>query len=227
MNNYRWVLADTETTGIKTTDQVCEVAYREIDSSFNLVREGASLINPGMPIHYAASAVNGITDAMVADAPKLADYLEAAGQPLQGENVVLICHNAQFDHRFLSPHMSEGSRTLCTLKCARVLYPEADNHKQGTLAAMLGITVAREKAHSADGDLDVLSQLLQRMCADHNLTLVDLLEVQGRPRQITKMTWGKHKGVALRDLPKDYVHWMLNKAENLDGDLRASLLALQ
>ncbi len=222
----RFILADTETTGVKATDAVCEVAYREIDSDFNTVREGASLINPGMPIHYAASAVNGITDAMVADAPMISDYFESVGNPLMGDDVVMIAHNAAFDFRFLQPHMSEAAQTLCTLKCARVVYPAAENHKQGTLAAMLGIVVAREKAHSADGDLDVLAQLLQCLCRDAGCGLEGLLEVQTRKRKILTMPFGKHKSKLLSDLPKDYIHWMLHKAENLDGDLRASLMAL-
>ena len=222
----RFILADTETTGIKVTDAVCEVAWREIDNNFEVVREGNSLINPQMPIHYAASAVNGITDAMVADAPTLEEYMAEVGNPLYGEDVVLVCHNAAFDYRYLQPHMHDEAQTLCTLKCARVLYPEAENHKQGTLAAMLGIVVQREKAHSADGDLDVLSQLLQRMCADFDLTLPHLMEVQKRPRKIMNMPFGKHKGTPLADLPDDYVYWLLHKTENLDSDLRASLESL-
>ena len=222
----RWILADTETTGIKADDEVCEVAWLEIDDQFNVVSEGYSLINPGKPIHYAASAVNGITDEMVKDSPYLDEFMEKSGDPLAGEDVVLICHNAPFDHRFLGKYMTEGSCTLCTLRCARILYPEAENHKQGTLAAMLGIVVPREKAHSADGDLYVLQQLLRRMCSDHDLDIHDLLEVQTRKRRIAKMPFGKHKGKDLSELPKEYVLWLLTKTENLDADLRASLEAL-
>lgn len=220
------VLGDTETTGVSATDKVCEVAWRHIDADGNTISEGCSLINPGIPIHYAASAVNGINDAMVADAPSLDDYMEAAGQPLAGDDVIFIAHNAAFDHRFLKQYMSEGAQILCTLKCARVLFPEAANHKQGTLAAMLGIEVAREKAHSADGDLDVLAQLLQRLTEKAETTIEGLLEVQNRPRQILVMPFGKHKGTKLADLPSPYIHWLLNKAENLDPDLRASLMAI-
>ena len=221
----RWLLVDTETTGISADDKVCEMAYVEIDDAFNVIRSGNSLINPGIPIHYAASSINGITDVMVKDAPTLDDYMLSEGSPLQGE-VTLIAHNLDFDFRFLKQYADEGVGKLCTLKCARVLYPEAANHKQGTLAAMLGIQVAREKAHSADGDLDVLLQLLQCLCRDAGTDLYGLLEVQRRPRPISKMPFGKHKGVPLADLPGNYIFWLLNKAENLDADLRTALLAL-
>ena len=81
----RWLLVDTETTGISADDKVCEMAYVEIDDAFNVIRSGNSLINPGIPINYAASAVNGITDVMVKDAPTLEDYMLSEGSPLRGE----------------------------------------------------------------------------------------------------------------------------------------------
>ena len=221
----RWLLVDTETTGISADDKVCEMAYVEIDDTFNVIRSGNSLINPGIPINYAASAVNGITDVMVKYAPTLDDYMLSEGSPLQGE-VTLIAHNLDFDFRFLKQYADEGVGKLCTLKCARVLYPEAANHKQGTLAAMLGIQVAREKAHSADGDLDVLLQLLQCLCRDAGTDLYGLLEVQRRPRPIKVMPFGKWKGTKLEDLPADYVYWLTHKADNLDADLRNALMAL-
>ena len=221
----RWLLVDTVTTGISAEDKVCEMAYVEIDDAFNVIRSGNSLINPGIPIHYAASAVNGITDVMVKDAPTLEDYMLSEGSPLRGE-VTLIAHNLDFDFRFLKAYTDDSVGKLCTLKCARVLYPEAANHKQGTLAAMLGIQGAREKAHSADGDLDVLLQLLQCLCRDAGTDLYGLLEVQRRPRPIKVMPFGKWKGTKLEDLPADYVYWLTHKADNIDADLRTALLAL-
>ena len=79
----RWLLVDTETTGISVSDKVCEMAYVEIDDAFNVIRSGNSLINPGIPINYAASAVNGITDVMVKDAPTL----DERGRALRGRGV--------------------------------------------------------------------------------------------------------------------------------------------
>lgn len=221
----KYVLGDTETTGTSTTDAVCEVALMHINENLEPVSSCASLINPMMPIHYAASAVNGITDAMVADAPELDDFMASHGNPLLGEDVVLVCHNAAFDYRFLSKYMSEGAKTLCTLKVARALYPEAANHKQSTIAAMLGIQVAREKAHSADGDLDVLLQMIKCMCRDAETGLDGLMAIQSRPRSIKNMPFGKHKGTPLAELPKSYVFWLLGTA-NIDEDLKLSLQAL-
>lgn len=223
----RFFLADVETTGLKTTDKICELAWLEVDIDFNEINGDTSLINPEIPIHYAASAINGITDQMVASAPTIDEYMVASNFPLNWKDAVLIAHNCAFDHRFLRDFMHEGCRTLCTMKAAKVVYPDADNYKQATLAAMLGIKVAREKAHSADGDLDVLLQLLKCLCRDAQCDLEGLLEVQNVPRKITKLNFGKkHYGKKLEDVPKDYVDWMLRECKNLDPDLRAALVAL-
>ena len=221
----RYVWGDIESTGLGNDAGIVEISWIETDEHFNEVASFYSLINPMVPIQFGAMAVHGITEDMVADAPTIEEFMRREGYPLAGEGVILCAHSAPFDIKFFGPWMDEPN-TLCTLKCARVLYPEAENHKQGTLAAMLGIVVQREKAHSADGDLDVLSQLLQRMCADFDLTLPHLMEVQKRPRKIMNMPFGKHKGTPLADLPDDYVYWLLHKTENLDSDLRASLESL-
>lgn len=224
---HRFILADVETTGLTASDGVCEVAYAEINEHFEIVSEDCALINPGVPIHYAASAVNGITDEMVASAPTLDQYMESVGYPLMGDDVVLVAHNAKFDSRFLKPYMSDASLTLCTLKIGRHLYPGALNHKQATLASMLGLKVVREKAHSADGDLDVLRQMLQRMCQDAECGLEDLLHIQAMPMKVTHLRIGrKHYGKKIEDVPLDYVQWVLREWKDLDQDLRATLSAL-
>ena len=218
----RFILGDVETTGVRPTDTVCEVAYREIDLDFNTIREGSSLINPGQPIPPGASAVNGITDSMVIGAPTLDEFMAAHGDPFNVPEAVFVAHNAAFDLRYLGPYLPADALSLCTLACARRLYPNADNHKQGTLAYMLELPIDRSTAHSAEGDLDVLTYLIKRMCQDADCDLPGLLEVQSRRLAITKMPFGKHKGDPLDSLRPNYVSWLLS-LDNLDPDLRHAL----
>ena len=220
------ILVDTETTGVGATDKVCEIAWREIDMDFNIVAQHESLINPGKHIPPGASAVNGITDDMVVEAPTLAEYMASHGAPLSGDNVLFIAHNASFDYRFLKEHLHENTTQLCTLKCSRRLYPSLETHKQGALAYHFGFPMDRSKAHSAGGDLDVLLYLLKQLVADNGGNIHDLLELQTKPIPNQKIGFGKHKGTLLKDLPRDYVHWLLNKTENLDPELRSALAAL-
>lgn len=221
----RFIFGDTETSGLGKDAGVVQISWVETDDDFNEVAQFDSLINPEVPIQFGAMSVHGITEDMVKDAPTIAEFMASVGYPLAGPDVILAAHHAQFDVNFFGPWMDEPN-TLCTLKCARVLYPDAENHKLGTLRCMLGLDGDVRKAHSAQEDVSVLVQLAKRMCSDFNLTLPELMEVQNRPRQIKKMPFGKHRNALLKDLPDDYIHWLLTKADNVDADLRASLEAL-
>lgn len=222
----RFIILDTETTGLSKDDKICEIAFSEVDADMNVLTSGRSLINPERPISHGAGAVNGLTDAMVADAPTIEEYMAADGQALVGDDVVVIAHNAAFDLKYLQPHLAEGTQSLCTLKVARIIYPDADNHKLVTLAYMLGILGERGQAHSARGDVEQLIEVLRCMLRDGGHTLEDLLHVQNIPVLVTKINFGKHYGKKLTELPKDYVNWLLTKCTNLKPDLRAALLAL-
>ena len=222
---YRYIFGDTETTGLGKDAGIVEISWVETDENFNEVDRHYSLINPERPIQAGAMGAHGITEAMVADSPTISEFMEEAGYPLDVEGGVLVAHNAAFDIVHFAPWMREPL-TLCTMKAARVIYPEADNHKLTTLKYYLGLDGCHDRAHSADEDVNVLMQLVKRMCQDAECGLPELMHIQNIPRKIHKMSFGKHRGKALSELPKDYVNWLLTKADNIDSDLRASLLAL-
>jgi DNA polymerase III epsilon subunit-like protein len=142
-----------------------------------------------------------------------------------GGNVIFVAHNCSFDFRFLQPFMHETAQPLCTLKCARQLFPDSPNHKQATLALYLGYQVDRSKAHSADGDLDVLMFIIKHLCEKKGVALPGLLEVQCEARRNTTFTFGKHKGKKPSEVDVGYCQWALKTLENLDADLRAALEA--
>lgn len=95
-----YVVFDLETTGVSCyNDQVVEISAVKVKNG-QIVEEFTSLVNPGCPISYGASQVNGITDEMVADAPSfdvaLAEFLKFVG------DYVLVGHNIHtFDMKFL------------------------------------------------------------------------------------------------------------------------------
>lgn len=222
---YRYIFGDTETTGLGKDAGIVEISWIETDEHFNEVERHYSLINPGKPIQAGAMGAHGITEAMVADAPTIGDFMWSIDCPLAEEGCVLVAHNVAFDINFFGPWMQDPL-TLCTMKAARIIYPDADNHKLTTLKYYLGLEGCHDRAHSADEDVSVLIQLAKRMCADAECGLAELMHIQNTPRTIKKMTFGKYYGKLLTELPKDYVTWLLTKANNVSDDLRASLLAL-
>jgi len=225
----RILIADTETTGFSTTkDGICEISFLEVDEELTEVLRFEKLINPGVPISPSASAVNGITDEDVKNCPSMEEALKGFGSDYF-DDVFLLAHNSPFDRRFLKKFWTING-DFCTLKAARYLYPQAENHKLGTLRYWLKLDTDTEDrkdalAHSALGDVLVTLALLKRMIKDSGKTLPQLHDLICKPKKITTMSFGKFKGMKLRALPKNYVKWLLT-LEKLDDDLRTALLKL-
>lgn len=92
------VVVDTETTGVTDSDAVCEIAAVRFEGGQE-VASFSSLVNPGVPISAGASAVNGITDADVANAPTLPEL--AADLFAIGKGAAPCAYNAPFDRTMI------------------------------------------------------------------------------------------------------------------------------
>ena len=217
------IALDTETTGMKADDDICEFAWAELDSDLNVVREAGSLIKPSCPISHGAAGVHGITDDDVINAPSLPEWLASHAHPFEEKDILAIGHNINFDLRYLGRYI-EFSGSLCTLKLSRHLYPDVENHKMQTLRHYLGIKVDAS-AHSASGDVRVLVAVLKRMVEDSGMSLGEMIEVTNKPSVVAKMPFGKHKGKSLNALPEEYRAWLLSLPD-LSDDLRHSLLRI-
>ena len=65
-----YVIFDLETTGVDVnTDEVIEISAIRVRAG-EPVEEFSTLVNPGRPIPFNATRINGITDEMVSDAPE-------------------------------------------------------------------------------------------------------------------------------------------------------------
>ncbi len=137
------------------------------------VRQGefASLVNPGMPVPLGIADLTGITDWMLAVAPRLGAVLPGLLDFAQG--CVLVAHNAPFDLGFLIAGCGDcglawpGFTVLDTVMLARqVMDPdEVPDCKLGTLAGFFGARTAPNHRALADAraTADVLSWLIRRL----------------------------------------------------------------
>ena len=66
--------------------------------------------------------------------------------------------------------------------------------------------IASNTAHRALDDVMVLFQVYTAMVDD--LSIQTVLDLIGKQYTIRQMPFGKHRGTALQDLPKDYIDWL-------------------
>lgn len=173
-----FIAFDLETTGIQPqTDAVVEIGAVRF-SGGEPVASFSTLIHPGRPIPPDATAVNGITDEMVAGKPGIAAVL--ADLAAFCGSLPLVAHNAPFDFKFLlkavethrSPAPAGAVLDSCAL--ARVVFPGLPNYKLGTLVRWIGIP--NGTLHRAEEDSVCCGRLFAH--------IIKALEKSGRPASV-------------------------------------------
>jgi DNA polymerase III subunit epsilon len=99
LESARYVVVDLETTGLRPGHAaICEIGAVRLDG---LVPAGTfqTLVDPGVPLPRLVTALTGIEDGDVADAPGAAASVRAF-LAFTGD-AVLVAHNARFDMAFL------------------------------------------------------------------------------------------------------------------------------
>ena len=94
-----FAILDIETTGgSPKTEKITEIAIYFHDGD-QVVDEWSSLVNPEKNIPYFITGLTGITNEMVADAPK---FYELAKELVERtENHTIVGHNVNFDYSFI------------------------------------------------------------------------------------------------------------------------------
>ena len=126
-----------------------------------------SLMNSGAWVPPFIEQLTGISNEMLAHAPPADEVMRqvmafTAGCPL-------VAHNAAFDRGFWRAEAERAGCTpdpahdfACTVRLSRRLYPQAPNHRLGTLAAWLRLS-DNGRAHRALADATTTAQLLLRL----------------------------------------------------------------
>ena len=151
------VFVDLETTGGNAAfHRITEVGLVRMRDGI-VVEEWSSLVNPECRIPAYIEAFTGISNDMVASAPRFAQIAALVFAKL--ESAVFVAHNARFDYAFLRTEfrrlqMAFSPRVLCTVKLSRRLFPE--HHRHGLDAVMERHGLACAARHRALGDARVL-----------------------------------------------------------------------
>ena len=150
-----YVVFDLETTGINPDrDAIIEISALKVCGG-QTAGEYSTLVNPRRHIPAAATAVNGITDGMVADAPEIGEamegFLEFAGNGiLVGHNIHTFDMNFAYDAAWTALGKELGNDYIDTLYMARRCLPGLGHYKLTDVAAYFHI--ATEGAHRALND---------------------------------------------------------------------------
>lgn len=131
------IVLDFETTGLSPDygDRAIEIgAVKLVDGE--LVDRFQQLMNPGMRISPFIENYTGITNKMLKGAPSCNEVMREFSNFLDGFN--FVAHNASFDSRFLDAELNRiqcnhHGEFACSMLISRRVFPEAPNHKLGTL----------------------------------------------------------------------------------------------
>ena len=199
-----FVVVDLETTGGSANEcAITEVGAVKVRGG-EVLGEFQTLVNPGSPIPAFIQVLTGISDGMVAQAPRIDTVLPAFLEFARGS--VLVAHNAGFDITFLKAAAEAtgqswpGFKVVDTVTLARQLVSkdEAPNRRLGSLAALFGAdtTPDHRALHDARATVDVLHALLARV---GNVGVQTLEELASYSSRVT--TAQRRKRFLADDLP--------------------------
>jgi DNA polymerase-3 subunit epsilon len=194
LSDTTFVVLDLETSGTSPSSGagITEIGAVKIRGG-EVIGEFATLVNPGGPIPAFITILTGITQSMVAPAPRIEEvfpaFLEFLG-PYQSN--VLVAHNAPFDIGFLKASAAKQDfpwpkyQVIDTARLARLvlLRDEVINCKLATLARFFRATTSpsHRALDDAKATVDVLHGLLERV-GSFGVTTLD--ELKGFSTRVT------------------------------------------
>jgi DNA polymerase III subunit epsilon len=177
----RYAVVDVETSG--QSNKITEIAIYVYDSEKDkIVDEFSSLVNPECNIPQFITNLTGITNDLVADAPR---FFEIAKEiHTITENAVFVAHSVGFDYTVIRGEYKElgadfRRKKMCTVRLSRKVFPGLRSYSLGKLCDSLGIEITDR--HRATGDAKATTELLKMLLQnDGNQHIEKALNVRSR-----------------------------------------------
>lgn len=225
--NARSIILDTETHDLNGLP--IEIAYAPVDIvQGTLVLDKEQIFDQyyqvGEKITYGSMAVHHILESDLINQPDYRSF------KLPTETQYIIGHNIEYDMNAIARCGIDiqSLKSICTLALARQVWKNLDAYNMSALVYYVskGSEKARQmlkNAHRADADIILTANVLMHMLKELQVNnMEELYQISEQALIPTTIHFGKHKGTALTDLPKDYVDWLLSK-DDLDSRLRQAL----
>lgn len=224
MKIIRCVDVETTSTTEPPDSAICEIGWCDVAMEpsddgrwMPVVRADmaqAIIINPGMPITPEARAVHHISDAEVSGGAALRDVLP---QVIDGADF-FAAHSSAYEKKFLADLLGDKP-WICTLKAARRVWPDAPAHSLQVLRYWRDLPTVSGAPHRAGPDSYVGALILVDLI-NSGASVRDMIAWEKVPSLLPgAVRFGKHKGTAWRDLPSDYLDWIVNKSD-MDEDAK-------
>ncbi len=211
-----FAIIDIETCGSKyeyKRGRITEICIA-IHDGLQVTEKFTTLINPECYISPYFISLSGITNEMVANAPK---FHEVAKQIIElTEGKIFVAHNVGFDYGFIKDEFAGlgykyKRETLCTVRLSRKLMPGKLSYSLGKLCESIGIEV--ENRHRAEGDVDATVKLFDRLLELKSIH--PQFKNQGVEELMTRRI-DKIKQYILNKLPETCgVYYFLNKEQEI------------
>ena len=206
----KFAIVDIETTGgASKTRGITEIGIVITNGEKELAR-WSSLINPFESIPPRITALTGITNEMVCDAPGFVDVADEVESLLS--DCVFVAHNVGFDYAFIRGHFEAIGRSwqrpkLCTVRLARKAFPGLPRYGLGAICDARNIP--HLDRHRAMGDAEATVELFHQILAEERgkLAISDALK-RGTREQWMPQHVQAEEFDALPDEPG--VYWFLD-----------------
>ncbi|MDO4863081.1 MAG: 3'-5' exonuclease [Ruminococcus sp.] len=167
-----YCVVDIETTGLTPSDseiiEIAAVRYRDLE------RVGAftTFVKPDKPISDFIVGLTGISNEMVADAPKISEAI-IGFRDFVGDDIIMG-YNVNFDINFLYDALLDccgealGNDFVDVLRFARKALPNLERRSQTRVADHLRIN--SKGAHRAEKDCEICNAIYQKLMKNVRIT---------------------------------------------------------
>jgi DNA polymerase-3 subunit epsilon len=169
-----YAITDIETTGgYAAANGITEISVYLHDGT-RVVKHFETLINPQQNIPRYITALTGIDNFMVADAPAFNEVADILFD-LLNENI-FVAHNVNFDYSFIKHQLKNSgydltAKKLCTVRLGRKIFPGLPSYSLGNLCRTLDINI--ENRHRAGGDAKATVKLFEHYLANNGNVFIN------------------------------------------------------